>query len=151
VSATAGNPGLLRIGEVALRVGTTPRTIRYYEELGLLSAAGGRSSGAHRLYDEADVDRLRELVRLKGLLGVSLEELKALVEAEGARRAEWLEETSSARRREIVEEALAGVARQLALVRARRGELEALEQELCAKQRRLRRRRAELGDAETQP
>jgi DNA-binding transcriptional MerR regulator len=144
VSATTENPGLLRIGEVALRVGTTPRTIRYYEELGLLSAAGERSSGAHRLYDESDVDRLRELVRLKGLLGVSLEELKALVEAEGARRAEWAEGTSVARRREIVGEALDGVARQLALVRARRIELESLEQELCARQRRLRGRRREL-------
>jgi DNA-binding transcriptional MerR regulator len=145
VSAPTEHTGLLRIGEVALRVGTTPRTIRYYEELGLLSAAGGRSSGAHRFYDEGDVERLRELLRLKELLGVSLEELKALVEAEGARRAEWYEGTSVARRREIVDEALAGVSRQLAMVRARRAELEALEAELCVKQQRLRGRRRELG------
>ena len=35
------------------RVGTTPRTIRYYEEIGLLPAAGDRERGRHRIYDEA--------------------------------------------------------------------------------------------------
>ena len=44
-----------RIGEVAERVGVTTRTIRYYEELGLLGALADRSKGAHRLYTEADV------------------------------------------------------------------------------------------------
>jgi DNA-binding transcriptional MerR regulator len=47
-----------RIGEVAERVGVTTRTIRYYEELGLLGTAAGRSKGAHRLYNDADVSRL---------------------------------------------------------------------------------------------
>jgi DNA-binding transcriptional MerR regulator len=74
----------MRIGEVAKLAGTTPRTIRYYEEIGLLPAAGGRERGAHRLYAEADVERLTELLRLKDLLGLSLEELKELVEAEGS-------------------------------------------------------------------
>ena len=48
----------LRIGEVAKRVGTTPRTIRYYEEIGILPSEGGRESGRHRLYGERDVQRL---------------------------------------------------------------------------------------------
>ena len=43
----------MRIGEVAKLAGTTPRTIRYYEEIGLLPAAGGREPGAHRTYAEA--------------------------------------------------------------------------------------------------
>ena len=47
-----------RIGEVAQRVGVTTRTIRYYEELGLLGGDAGRPKGAHRLYIEADVTRL---------------------------------------------------------------------------------------------
>ena len=82
----------LRIGEVAKLTGTTPRTIRYYEEIGLLPAAGDREPGAHRTYEEGDVERLTELLRLKDLLGVSLEELKELVTAEDARaalRREW--------------------------------------------------------------
>ena len=39
-----------RIGDVAERVGVTTRTIRYYEELGLLGTASARTKGAHRLY-----------------------------------------------------------------------------------------------------
>ena len=94
----------LRIGDVAKLAGTTPRTIRYYEEIGLLATAGGRQPGAHRTYAEADVERLTELLRLKNLLGVSLEELKELVEAEEARaalRREWrggVEDPSAAAR-----------------------------------------------------
>jgi DNA-binding transcriptional MerR regulator len=76
VSATT-----LRIGEVAEQVGVTPRTIRYYEERGLLDRED-RPKGAHRVYDEADVARLRELLRLRDLLGLSLEELVELAEAE---------------------------------------------------------------------
>ena len=60
---------MLRIGEVASEVGTTPRTIRYYEEIGLLPAAADRPSGGHRNYTTADVERLRELIRLRDLLG----------------------------------------------------------------------------------
>ena len=82
----------LRIGEVAELTGTTPRTIRYYEEIGLLPAARGRQPGSHRLYEQADVDRLRDVLRLKELLGVSLDELRDLAAAEDARasrRREW--------------------------------------------------------------
>src|SRR3954451_7165971 len=110
---------LLRIGDVATRVGTTPRTIRYYEEIGLLVAAGDRAAGAHRLYDQAALDRLRDLLRLKGLLGVSLEELKELIEAQDARRAASRQDDDPARRLPIVREALDSVARQLAPVRGR--------------------------------
>ena len=73
---------LLRIGDVAERVGTTTRTIRYYEEIGLLPGSADRAAGAHRAYTEADVERLALILRLKELLGVSLEDLKLLVEAE---------------------------------------------------------------------
>ncbi len=59
----------LRIGDVAKLAGTTPRTIRYYEEIGLLPAASAREPGAHRTYAEEDVERLTDLLRLKDLLG----------------------------------------------------------------------------------
>jgi DNA-binding transcriptional MerR regulator len=75
----------LRIGDVARLLGTTPRTIRYYEEIGLLAEAPARPSGQHRLYTDAEVERIREVMRLKNLLGVSLEELKTLLTAEDAR------------------------------------------------------------------
>jgi hypothetical protein len=64
--------GEYRIGEVAERTGVTTRTIRYYEELGLLEGAE-REKGRHRLYCDSDIARLRELIRLRDLLGVSLD------------------------------------------------------------------------------
>lgn len=141
--------GELRIGDVAKLAGTTPRTIRYYEEIGLLPATGGRQPGAHRTYAEADVERLTDLLRLKDLLGVSLEELKALVEAEGARaalRREWQEGVDDpVRRRQILDESTAHIARQLTLVRRRRDEIARLEAELLAKRRRVRDLQRELG------
>ena len=137
----------LRIGDVARRVGTTPRTIRYYEEIGLLPSAGERERGAHRTYTEADVERLREVMQLKELLGVSLDELKTLVEAEDARaalRAEWHSEPAFARRRAILEESIGHLNRQLDLLRSRRQSIEELESELAARRRRVQKRLREL-------
>jgi DNA-binding transcriptional MerR regulator len=131
----------MRIGEVAKLAGTTPRTIRYYEEIGLLPASGSRERGEHRIYAEADVERLTELLRLKDLLGLSLEELKELVEAEGARaelRREWHGGVEDpVRRREILEQSLTYTSRQLELVRRRRDEIAKLETELLQRRRRV--------------
>ncbi len=137
----------LRIGEVAERLGTTPRTIRYYEEIGLLGG-GEREAGRHRIYEEADVERLSDALRFKQLLGLSLEELKALLEAEEARaalRTEWREHNpDESRRREILEQALGHIDRQLELVRRRRQDIDALEAELGDKRAKVRRRLREL-------
>jgi MerR family transcriptional regulator, repressor of the yfmOP operon len=138
----------LRIGDVAKQVGVTPRTIRYYEELGLLGSGSEREKGAHRAYAETDVARLQELIRLRDLLGLTLEELVELAEAEEARaalRGRWEEDPSDAERLRIVEEAIPHVERQLALVRGRQATLEEFARELEAKLGRLRRRRRELG------
>jgi MerR family transcriptional regulator, repressor of the yfmOP operon len=129
---------MIRIGEVAERVGVTPRTIRYYEEIGLLPG-GSRIKGAHRLYDDSDVERLAELTRLRDLLNLSLDELKELVEAEEARAAlrQRLKQTSSDEERvEIIETALPYIDRQLDLVRRQKRELEKLESELVEKRKR---------------
>jgi MerR family transcriptional regulator, repressor of the yfmOP operon len=148
MSRRAGEERALRIGEVAERTGTTPRTIRYYEEIGLLPATEGRDPGAHRTYREDDVERLRDLLRLKDLLGVSLEDLRELVAAEDARatlRREWgsgIEDP--VRRGEVLDEALMHIEGQLELVRHRREEIAKLESELTARRRRLRRLRSEL-------
>ncbi len=141
----------LKIGDVARLTGTTPRTIRYYEEIGLLPAADSREPGAHRTYAQGDVDRLNDLLRLRNLLGVSLDGLKDLVEAEDNRaalRREWHEGVEDpARRREILDSLDDHAERQLALVRARREEIEALEAELLDRRRRIRERLRELDEA----
>ena len=137
-------PGDLRIGEVAKLAGTTTRTIRYYEELGLLPAAAGRPPGAHRSYTTTDVERITELLRLKDLLGVSLDELRGMVEAEDARaalRREWHERVDDpVRRRQILEESDAHLTYQLELVRRRRDEITQLETELLDRRKRVRAR-----------
>ena len=140
----------LRIGEVAELTGTTPRTIRYYEEIGLLPAAADRQLGKRRHYDEADVERLREIVRLRDLLGLSLDELRSLVEAEEARaalRKELFATDDVVRQGEILQEALEHIGNQLKLVRTHKRELERLERELTAKQRKVKARLRDL-DAE---
>jgi DNA-binding transcriptional MerR regulator len=147
IQARAG----LRIGEAAKLAGTTPRTIRYYEEIGLLPARS-RQPGEHRTYAEGDVERLTELLRLKDLLGLSLEELKELVAAEDARaelRREWRSGVEDpVRRRQILEESLLHIARQIELVRRRRDAIAELEDELTAKRRRVRGLLRELGIGE---
>jgi len=145
--SAAAPPRPLRIGDVAKAVGTTPRTIRYYEEIGLLPEAGTRPAGQHRIYTEGDVERLQEVLHLKSLLGVSLEELKELVEAEDARaliRREYRASDDPRRKRELLDEALGHIERQLELVRRRRAELDGLESELAGKRRRVRDRLREL-------
>jgi len=75
----------LRIGELSEATGLTQRTIRYYEELGLLPPPE-RTQGDFRVYTEQDVRRLREIARLKELLGFSLAEIKQIVDADEARQ-----------------------------------------------------------------
>jgi DNA-binding transcriptional MerR regulator len=127
---------VIRIGEAAERTGVTPRTIRYYEEIGLLEVRGPK--GAHRFYEETDIERIAELTRLRDLLNLSLEELKQLADAEEARAAlrEEFHQPDSDKLR-IVRAALPHVETQLELVRRRRLELGKLEDELSAKRKRL--------------
>ena len=65
-----------RIGEVAAKVALTERTIRYYEELGLLDSVK-RLDGGTRVYTDDDVRRLKFIRKLK-LLGLSLQEMHEL-------------------------------------------------------------------------
>ena len=76
--ATLGEPGTAsyRIGELAAKVGMTERTIRYYEELGLLDSVK-RLHGGTRVYTDDDVRRLKFIRKLK-VLGLSLQEMHEL-------------------------------------------------------------------------
>jgi DNA-binding transcriptional MerR regulator len=107
-----------------------------------------RAKGAHRLYGEADVVRLQELIRLRDLLGLSLEELVELAEAEEARsalRGRWADSANDEERARIVEAAVPLVERQLELVNARRRTLAEFANELEERLALLARRRRELG------
>jgi DNA-binding transcriptional MerR regulator len=138
----------MRIGEVAAAVGTTPRTIRYYEEIGLMPGAGDRAAGAHRVYSADDVEQLSEILRLKELLGVSLDELRELVADQESRRLlreEFLDPgTPRERRAAILDDLAAIVERTQRLVDRRRAALDALDGELAHRRERVAARRAEL-------
>ena len=137
----------LRIGEVAELTGTTPRTIRYYEEIGLLPGTDDRPQGQHRYYTEADVERVKEIVRLRDLLGLSLEQLSQLLEAETARaelRREFAVTDDPEARKRILNESLTHITTQLGLVRSRLKELTQLEAELVEKRGMVRGRLREL-------
>jgi DNA-binding transcriptional MerR regulator len=150
---SARNSEALRIGDVAKLAGTTPRTIRYYEELGLLPQAPERPSGGHRLYSAAEVERLREVIRLKELLGVTLQELKTLLAAEEARAAVRAElrrdDVAPTRRRELLQEAQGHIERQLELVERRAEDLAKLRSELLSTRARVRARLSELEEVPT--
>jgi MerR family transcriptional regulator, repressor of the yfmOP operon len=127
----------VRIGALASAADTTVRTVRYYEELGLLS--GERTAGGHREYGEGDVERLRELLRLKHLLGLSLDELRDVMAGEDARaqrRRAWAETSDEGERQRLLGEAIGHVEALLELVGRRRAELEAFEAELLRRRAR---------------
>ncbi|ULL18924.1 MerR family transcriptional regulator [Paenibacillus sp. H1-7] len=67
-----------KIDDVAKEVGLTKRTLRYYEELGLLSPPE-RSEGGIRLYTQEHIDRLKRLINARDVLGFSLQELQRYV------------------------------------------------------------------------
>src|ERR1700709_1390315 len=105
----------LRIGELAAQSGTTPTTIRYYEEIGLLGGEAERVQGKHRAYTQADVDRVREIIRLRDLLGLSLDQLSQVLEPESARahlRDELAQTQDPAERKRILEELLTHISSQ---------------------------------------
>jgi MerR family transcriptional regulator, repressor of the yfmOP operon len=145
MTQTTTGERLYKIGEVAEDVGITQRTIRYYEELGLLGADRARLKGSHRVF--TDAARLRELVRLRNLLGLTLDELTQLAEAAQVSqylRLRWESSTEDAERAEIIEAAIPNVERQLELVDARQRSLAEFAAELTDKLARMRERLAEL-------
>ena len=69
-----------KVGELAKLTGLTIRTLRFYDQIGLFLPSGQTESG-HRLYDEADLSRLQQILSLKEL-GLSLEEVKSILTGE---------------------------------------------------------------------
>jgi DNA-binding transcriptional MerR regulator len=72
------------IEQVATRTGLTKRTLRYYEEVGLMPPAD-RTEGNYRLYSEEDIQRLERIKAYKHLLGFSLQEIRKLLDVEQER------------------------------------------------------------------
>ena len=127
-AATPAAERLLRIQEVAAETGLTPRSIRYYEEIGLLRPAA-RSQGAYRLYDASDLERLGFIRGLRDDAGFSLAEISLLLEDEDARirdRERFRATGDTAEKREILRDLIARMDRQVSTLREKAGRLEAM-------------------------
>jgi DNA-binding transcriptional MerR regulator len=108
------DPGL-RISDAAARAGVSARTLRYYEELGLLTPSG-YTAGGERRYGPEDLGRLDRILELREVLGMNLDEIKQFLESDtrldevrDAYRARKGVQTKAAReqQRALLEEALA--------------------------------------------
>jgi DNA-binding transcriptional MerR regulator len=138
----------LRIEAVAQRTGLTKRTIRYYEEIGLLSPSG-RSEGGFRLFSEADVARLQRIVTLRNSAGLSLADVAELLDAESVReriRERYLAAEGPARKRAMLAESHEVLTRQLALIERKRRTLDELATEYEERLQRIARLDAELAE-----
>jgi DNA-binding transcriptional MerR regulator len=81
---SVGAHRLFTIEQVAARTGLTKRTLRYYEEVGLLPPTD-RTEGNYRRYSEEDIQHLERIKKLRDLLGFSLADIRELLDAEDER------------------------------------------------------------------
>jgi len=142
---------LLRIHEAAAEVGLTPRSVRYYEEIGLLTPAA-RSEGDYRLYDDTDLERLRFIKGLRDDAGFSLAEIARLLEDEAARErghAAFHATTDPAERARILRDRLVRYDHQIEMLRTKIDRLEAMVDEAEARRTRTIARLDELSASAT--
>ena len=125
----------LQIGEAADRTELTQRTLRYYEEKGLLHAPT-RMDGGFRLYSGEDIERLERIKELKNLLGFSLADIKEMLESDDVRtqiRAEWDRGADAAEKAARIRLAREATLQQLALVEQKMERMSAMRDELTAR------------------
>jgi len=135
-----------RIGEAARRAGVTTRTLRYYQEVGLLQPSGA-TPGGNRLYVAADIERLRRILDLRDVMGFDLDRIRLFLESEdrlAELRAEARRGISTKRRREMLAEATELNARMQEEVNQKVGLLQGMLAELRASASRYADIRAEL-------
>lgn len=114
--------GMHQIGEAAARVGLSLRTVRYYEEVGLV-VPSGRTDGGFRLYTAADIERLALVKQMKPL-EFSLDEMRDLLEVRDGLNEDGI---SASRRNELIERLAMYASAAGKRVEALREQLEALE------------------------
>ena len=147
---TRENEAYLQIGEVAERTGVTQRTLRFYEEKGLLRPPS-RMDGGFRLYSEDDVRRVEQIRRLQGLLGVTLAEIKEMVDAEEILlelRAQYRPESAIADKKRQLEKATEVVQAQYAIVKQKTEQMAEMRKQLEERLHTFDRWREELRRAE---
>lgn len=136
---------LLRIQEVAAETGLTPRSIRYYEQMGLLAPAA-RSEGAYRLYDTDDLERLRFIGALRNDAGFSLAEIGQMLEDEQARSRNRVQFRAGDpdHQRSALTDAIDRIDRQLATLARKRDRIDAMIADAAARRTHLQGHLADL-------
>ena len=141
---------LLRIQEAAAEVGLTARSVRYYEEMGLLRPAA-RSEGDYRLYDPTDLERLRFIKGLRDDAGFSLAEIAQLLEDEAARErghAAFHATADPAERKRILCERIRSFDSQIETLQRKIGRLQTMVDETESRRARTVAKIAEFGPSE---
>jgi DNA-binding transcriptional MerR regulator len=145
----APGPQSWRIGEVAKLTGLTARTLRYWEELGLLSPTDRRDSG-ERLYSDADIARVNRIRELQDLLGFSLSEVRTVLDLDEVEVLDRVRSelrgkpVSKARRRELLEEGVKANDQLLQRLDETLARIQAFRDERAAKGHTIRAKLAEL-------
>ena len=137
---------LFTIEQVAERTGLTKRTLRYYEEVGLLPPTD-RTEGNYRRYREADIQRLERIKRLRDLLGFSLADIRNILDAEDERgqiKVAYQNETEAAAKIAQLDRADELIQSQLHLIDQKLAGLEQMRAGLLAKLESHQRTREEL-------
>ncbi|WP_020375614.1 MerR family transcriptional regulator [Sulfobacillus thermosulfidooxidans] len=125
-------PHEMQIGELAQICQTTTRTLRYYEDVGLIEPIR-RLDGGFRVYDGRTIQRIRHIQELKELLGWSLEEIRQVIQAEDAienLRTQYHRSHSPKERLEVLARAAIVVQGEWELVNERMRRLEEMKQAL---------------------
>ncbi len=150
-ATTQRPPVMMRIGEVAKRTGLTTRTLRYWEELGLIRPSGYQGRG-ERLYSDTDLARVTRIQDLQELLGFSLAEVRVVLDTEDTDALDRLRseyrsgEVHPGRRRQLLDEAIEANDRLLHQLDNTLARIGAFRDERAAKAIRLREARLELED-----
>jgi DNA-binding transcriptional MerR regulator len=138
-----------QIGEVAEKTGVTQRTLRFYEEKGLLKPPE-RMDGGFRLYSDTDVKRIQFIKRLQDLLGFTLSEIKEMVEAEELRQQivdTFRPDRELPARQQRTEQIIDAIELQLMVVDRKVAQLTEMQTELRERLTHLKRRRQQIVDA----
>jgi DNA-binding transcriptional MerR regulator len=153
MSETAVTERFLQIGEAADRANLTQRTLRYYEEKGLLNSPT-RMEGGFRLYSPDDMERIDRIRQLKELLGFSLAEIKEMLEAEDVRlqiKAGWRKDADAEEKAEKARLGREVTLQQITLIDQKMEKMASLREQLAervAKYDDLLQRFADTPDAE---
>ena len=118
---------MYKIEEVTKQTGLTKRTLRYYEEIGLIHPPE-RSEGNIRLYTDEDVERIKKIVEAKEVLGITLQEMQYFLSLK--ERMEQRKNSDNPRDREVIQEIANMLANQIETLDKKMLQMKRVKEEL---------------------